>query len=68
MKYEVIIYWSDADNVFVAEVPDLPGCMTHGSTYEEAARNVQEAMAGWLKSWADLGRPVPQPRQRALSA
>lgn len=68
MKYEVIIYWSDEDDVFIAEVPDLPGCMTHGSTYEEAARNVQEAMAGWLVAWSELGRPIPPPRQRALSA
>ena len=68
MKYEVVIYWSEEDSVFIAEVPDLPGCMTHGDTYEEAALNVQEATAGWLESWVAMGRPIPQPRQRALTA
>lgn len=68
MKYEVAIYWSDEDDAFIAEAPHVPGCMTHGGTYEEAAVNIQEAMAGWLEAWAQMGRPIPQPRQRALSA
>jgi predicted RNase H-like HicB family nuclease len=68
MKYEVLIYWSESDEAFIAEVPELPGCMTHGSTYQEAAANAEEAMHGWLKAWVAMGRPVPEPRQRALTA
>ena len=68
MKYEVLIYWSDADDAFVAEVPDLPGCVTHGNTYQEAAANAEDAMTGWLKAWAAMGRDLPKPRRRALTA
>ncbi len=68
MKYEVVIYWSDADEAFLAEVPDLPGCVTHGATYAEAAANAEEAMQGWINAWVAMGREVPKPRQRALSA
>ena len=67
MKYEVLIYWSEPDEAFVAEVPDLPGCVTHGESYTEAAANAEEAMKGWLKAWEAMGREVPKPRQRALT-
>lgn len=68
MKYEVVIYWSDEDQVFIAEVPDLPGCMTHGDTYQEAAANAEEAMRGWLDAWRALGREAPKPRQHVLAS
>jgi predicted RNase H-like HicB family nuclease len=67
VKYEVLIYWSEPDDAFIAEVPELPGCMTHGATYQQAAANVEEAMQGWLKAWTELGREIPKPRQRALA-
>jgi len=66
MKYEVIIYWSNEDDAFVADVPELPGCMAHGSTQESALRNAQEAMELWLESAREFGRPVPEPRGRRL--
>lgn len=68
MKYEVLIYWSEPDDAFIAEVPELPGCMTHGDTYQQAAERVEEAMRGWLKAWTALGREVPVARHRALTA
>ena len=68
MKYEVVIYWSDEDQVFIAEVPELPGCMTHGQSYQQASSNAEEAMRGWLKAWAELGREAPAPRQHVLAS
>lgn len=68
MKYEMIIYWSDDDQAFIVEVPDLPGCMSDGGTYEEAVRNAQEAMAVWIETARELGREVPKPTTRLLSA
>lgn len=68
MKYEVFIYWSEPDEAFVAEVPEPPGCMTHGASYAEAAANVEEAMRGWLQAWMAQGCVAPEPRQRALTA
>jgi predicted RNase H-like HicB family nuclease len=64
MKYEVIIYWSTGDDAFVADVPELPGCMAHGSTQESALRNAQQAMELWLETAWEFGRTVPEPRGR----
>lgn len=61
MKYLTKIYWSNDDEAYVAEVPALAGCLSHGSTYEEAARNIREAMELWLESAAKHGDPVPEP-------
>ena len=66
-KYEVIIFWSDEDEAFVADVPELPGCMAHGPSHEEALRNAQEAMALWLESASELGRAIPHPKGRRLA-
>ena len=66
LKYEIILYWSDIDQVVIAEVPELPGCMTHGDTYEEALAMAQEAMQGWIEVARELGRPVPEPKGRRL--
>lgn len=64
--YEIIIYWSHEDQAFLAETPELPGCMAHGNSYEEALRNVQDAMALWLDAACEQGEPVPVPKGRRL--
>ena len=66
-KYEVIIYWSDEDQCFVADVPELPGCMAHGDSYEAALGSAQEAIDLWLDTAAELGRPIPQAKGRRLT-
>jgi len=66
-KYEVIIYWSDEDQCFVADVPELPGCMAHGDSYEAALGSAQEAIDLWLDTAAELDRPIPQPKGRRLT-
>jgi predicted RNase H-like HicB family nuclease len=58
-RYEVIIFWSDDDDAFVAEVPELPGCMAHGASHAEALANAEEAVQLWLETAQELGRPVP---------
>ena len=65
-KYEVIIYWSEEDQVCVAEVPELPGCMAHGVTQEEALRNVKEAIQLWIDTAKESGDPIPEPKGRRL--
>lgn len=59
-KYEMIIYWSEEDNAFVVEVPELPGCMADGPTYGEAVTNAQVIVDEWLETAAELGRPIPE--------
>ena len=65
-KYEIIIYWSDEDQVFVAEVPELPGCIAHGDTYEQALANAQQAIGLWIDTAKEYGDPIPQPKGRRL--
>ncbi len=65
-RYETIIYWSDEDDVFVAEVPELSGCMAHGETPEEALTNAKDAIALWIETAKEFGDPVPEPRGRRL--
>jgi len=65
-KYETIIYWSREDDLFVTEVPELPGCMAHGHTLDEALSNCQEAIDLWLDTAKELGREIPQPKGRRL--
>lgn len=65
-KYEIIIYWSEADNAFVAEVPELPGCVAHGPTQEEALANAQDAQRLWLDTARECGDPIPDPKGRRL--
>ena len=65
-KYEVIIYWSEEDAAFVAEVPELPGCMAHGKSHEEALANVRTATELWVKTAKEFGDPVPPPKGRRL--
>lgn len=65
-KYEIILYWSDDDNTFVAEVPELPGCTAHGDTQESALKNINDAIQLWIDTARELGKPVPAPRGRRL--
>jgi predicted RNase H-like HicB family nuclease len=65
-KYEVIIYWSQEDRAFIAEVPELPGCMAHGSTQAAALENVNQAIALWLDTAKEFGDPIPEPKGRRL--
>ncbi len=65
-KYETIIYWSQEDGVFVAEVPELPGCMAHGATPELALTNVHQAIELWLETAKEFGDPIPEPKGRRL--
>lgn len=68
-KYEVIIYWSNEDKVFVAEVPELPGCMAHGDTKAEALASADEAIQLWIDTAQEFGDPVPAPKgQRPMLA
>jgi predicted RNase H-like HicB family nuclease len=63
-KYEIIIYWSQEDNAFIAEVPELPGCMADGGNYQEAVAKVETVIQQWLETANELGRPIPAPRGR----
>ncbi|MSO46118.1 MAG: type II toxin-antitoxin system HicB family antitoxin [Acidobacteria bacterium] len=65
-KYEIIIYWSDEDDAFVAEVPELPGCAAHGPTQETALASANEAINLWLETAREFDDPVPQPKGRRL--
>lgn len=65
-KYEIIIYWSSEDSVFVAEVPELPGCMAHGTTHEDALLQVKEAIQLWMDTAREFGDPIPSPKGRRL--
>jgi predicted RNase H-like HicB family nuclease len=67
-RYELIIYWSDEDNSFVAEVPELPGCAADGASYAEAVVNVETAISLWVDTARELGRPIPAPRGRLIFA
>jgi predicted RNase H-like HicB family nuclease len=67
-KYEVIIYWSDEDNVFIAEVPELPGCAADGASYAEVMNNVEEIIREWIETAKELGRPIPEPKRRLVFA
>jgi predicted RNase H-like HicB family nuclease len=65
-RYEVIIYWSDEDEAFVAEVPELPGCMAHGASYEAALAEARQAIDLWIETAKEFGDPIPKPKGRRL--
>jgi len=67
-KYEVIIYWSDADTAYVAEVPELAGCAADGATYSEALSNLEGIIDEWIETARELGRAIPEPRGRLMFA
>lgn len=63
-RYEVIIFWSEEDSSFVAEVPELPGCMADGQTYQEAVADIEISIQEWIDTAKDLDRPIPEPKGR----
>ncbi len=67
-NYEIILYWSDEDQAFIAEVPELPGCVADGGSYEESLVNVMAVMEEWIETARELGREIPQPKGRLLFA
>lgn len=67
-KYEVIIYWSEEDQAFIAEVPELPGCAADGLTKQAALKNVDSVMKEWIETSKSLGRPIPEPKGRLVFA
>ena len=68
IKYELIIYWSEKDRSFIVEVPELPGCMADGETYEQAVANTKRVIEEWVETARELGRPVPEPKGRLMYA
>ena len=67
-KYEMVIYWSEADAAFVVEVPELPGCMADGMSYQEAVANAERIIEEWIETAKEEGRPVPEPKGRLIYA
>lgn len=67
-KYEIIVYWSEEDEAYIAEVPELPGCMADGVTYEEALRNTQVVISEWIETARSLEREIPSPKGRLAYA
>ncbi len=65
-KYEVVMYWSGEDDTFIVEVPELPGCMAHGSTQEDALKSINEAVQLWLDTAHEHGDSVPKPKCHRL--
>jgi predicted RNase H-like HicB family nuclease len=61
-KYEIIIYWSEDDQAYIAEVPELPGCTADGKTYQEALLNSEKIISEWIETAKDLGRSIPTPK------
>ena len=68
LKYEIIISWSEPDNAFIAEMPELPGCMADGDSPQEALEQIQVIAQEWIETAQELGRPIPEPRGRLMSA
>jgi predicted RNase H-like HicB family nuclease len=68
VKYEVIIYWSEEDQSFIAEVPELSSCSADGASYHEALSNVEVVIREWIETAKELGRPIPQPKGRLIFA
>jgi predicted RNase H-like HicB family nuclease len=66
-RYEVIIFWSEEDQVYVAEVPELPGCVAHGDSYESALANAKQAIALWIETAKEFNDPIPAPKGRRLA-
>lgn len=67
-KYELVIYWSEADGAFVVEVPELPGCMADGVSYQEAVANAEQIIKEWIDTAKEEGRPIPEPKGRLTYA
>ena len=68
IRYELVIYWSEQDSTFIVEVPELPGCMADGQTYQEAVTNVEIIIQEWIDTARELGRSIPSPKGRLMYA
>ena len=68
LKFEIILYWSQEDDAFIAEVPELAGCAADGKTYKDALANVEVIIQEWIETATELGRPIPDPRGRLVFA
>ena len=68
VKYGVVLHWSDEDEAFIAEVPELPGCAADGATHQKALSNVEVIIQEWIETARSLGRPIPEPRGRLVFA
>ncbi len=68
LHYEIILYWSQEDQAFIAEVPELPGCIADGETYQSALQNVEIIMQEWIETAQELGREIPTPKIRSILA
>lgn len=68
IKYELIIYWSEEDQAFIVEVPELAGCAADGETYEQAVANARQVISEWIETAQELGRPIPEPKGRLIYA
>lgn len=66
-RYEIIIYWSDEDQAYIAEVPELPGCSAHGDSYESALANAKDAISLWIETAKEFNDPIPEPKCRRLA-
>ncbi len=67
-KYEMIIYWSDEDKLFIAEIPELPGCMADGQSYQEAVSNAEIIINEWIETAKETGRKIPKPKGKLIYA
>ena len=67
-RYELVVYWSQDDDCFVVEVPELPGCMSDGKSYQEAVSNVEAVIAEWIETAQALGRSIPEPKGKLMYA
>ncbi|MEM9282178.1 MAG: type II toxin-antitoxin system HicB family antitoxin [Verrucomicrobiota bacterium] len=67
-KYEIILYWDKSDEIFVVEVPELAGCLAHGSTRAEAVQSAEEAISLWLETAKEDGAEIPEPRGKLIYA
>jgi predicted RNase H-like HicB family nuclease len=67
-RYEMVIYWSEADEAFIVEVPELPGCMADGATYQEAVANSEQVIQEWVDTAKEDGRVIPEPKGRLIYA
>lgn len=68
IKYEMVVFWSDEDGTYVVEVPELPGCMADGNTYEEAIDNTLLVIREWMETAKEIGREIPKPKGRLIYA
>ncbi|MCD7778546.1 MAG: type II toxin-antitoxin system HicB family antitoxin [Clostridiales bacterium] len=67
-KYEIIIYWSDEDNSYISEVPELPGCMSDGKTLQETVNNTETVIKEWIETALMYGEKIPEPKGKLMYA